>query len=228
MTLENLKTGRRREESYGVRTQEGDEQEKDQGSSDCSGYAEKSSEELEGPPETESMSNLGHNLEILEEDINDQKDHFFGGSSSVLPARHLPAATKILSFLEEQGPLQDTEVQNDWASTKYTRNASRCFSKVQKAQIRKYEALMKEATRGRKFFLPDGERFGLGPKSTREPDGELYDQIWVIEGASVPFILRETDTSGCYKIISEAYVQGFMYRELIGSLVGPPRRISLV
>ncbi|KAK4669656.1 uncharacterized protein QC763_0034770 [Podospora pseudopauciseta] len=86
MTLENLKTGRRREESYGVRTQEGGEQEKDQGSSDCSGYAEKSSEELEGPPETESMSNLGHHLEILEEDINDQKDHFFGGSSSLLPA----------------------------------------------------------------------------------------------------------------------------------------------
>ncbi|KAK0742239.1 hypothetical protein B0T21DRAFT_409073 [Apiosordaria backusii] len=162
-------------------------------------------------------------------EVLDESEHLEGPES----VEHLStleySANKILEFLEQQGPLQQGEDEDDWISEKYKRNANRCFSQLQRAQIRNFEKLMKEATRGRKLFFTDGGRFGLGPMSTRGADEDKRrDQIWLREGAKVPFILRETETSGRYKIVGEAYVHRVMYGELIGELIGPPRRISLV
>ncbi|KAK4174855.1 hypothetical protein QBC36DRAFT_347592 [Triangularia setosa] len=126
----------------------------------------------------ECLSTPGHYLEMLEKDINKQKDGCSGNVGS-LPSRRLPSATEILDFLEQQGPLGDVEDQNDWISNKYMRNANRCFSQLQKAQIRKFEKLMKEATRGRKLFYADGTRFRLGPKIIGEAyvHGVMYEKF---------------------------------------------------
>ncbi|KAL1646054.1 hypothetical protein SLS58_003474 [Diplodia intermedia] len=65
---------------------------------------------------------------------------------------------------------------------------------------------------------------GLGPESTKKGD-----QIWMILGARVPFVLRNNPRpAGSFKMIGETYVHGFMHgamRELVG---GKVREISIV
>lgn len=50
---------------------------------------------------------------------------------------------------------------------------------------------------------------GIGPYSAQE-----NDEIWVIRGARVPFILRSRG-NGTYQILGEAYVHGIMYGEAL-------------
>ncbi|KAF2471045.1 uncharacterized protein BDR25DRAFT_29912 [Lindgomyces ingoldianus] len=68
----------------------------------------------------------------------------------------------------------------------------------------------------RRLFRTQHNYLGTGPRSLREGD-----EVWVLDGASVPFILRRSPT-GNYKLIGEAYVHGVMHGELLG--MGLPRR----
>ncbi|KAL2064662.1 hypothetical protein VTL71DRAFT_3800 [Oculimacula yallundae] len=51
-------------------------------------------------------------------------------------------------------------------------------------------------------------RMGLAPLSAK-PD----DEIWILEGAKIPFVLRPND-DGSYELVGEAYVHGVMQGEL--------------
>ena len=46
---------------------------------------------------------------------------------------------------------------------------------------------------------------GLGPLSV-----EPLDQVWILQAAKVPFILRPMDRHGKFNLIGETYVHGFM------------------
>jgi hypothetical protein len=49
---------------------------------------------------------------------------------------------------------------------------------------------------------------GLGPLST-----EPSDQVWILQAAKVPFILRPMDKHGTFNLVGETYVHGFMNGE---------------
>jgi hypothetical protein len=60
----------------------------------------------------------------------------------------------------------------------------------------------------RAFVQTQHSRMGLAPLSAR-----LEDEIWVIEGAKVPFVLRRR-LDDSYEFIGEAYIHGIMQGEL--------------
>jgi hypothetical protein len=78
-------------------------------------------------------------------------------------------------------------------------------------RVKDFETRMQEAIAGRKLLRTRGGLLGLGPKST---DVEKGDQIWVLRGATVPFVLRPAD-DGKYRLIGEAYVHGAMRGEAL-------------
>jgi hypothetical protein len=45
-------------------------------------------------------------------------------------------------------------------------------------------------------------------------EAELEDDIFISVGSHIPYVFRKAG-DGCFKIISEAYVQGFMYGEVL-------------
>lgn len=63
---------------------------------------------------------------------------------------------------------------------------------------------------GRCLFLTSQKNFGLGPKSMQEGD-----EVWLLQGAPIPFILRLRQDEQRYTLVGEAYVHGFMHGEML-------------
>lgn len=90
------------------------------------------------------------------------------------------------------------------------------LTRLERRQLRNFEKHMRNVTDGRHLFSTHGGLLGLGPKST-SGDAVCPDEIWILKGARVPFILRPVDeASGIrrYRIVGEAYVHGVMYGEM--------------
>ena len=47
------------------------------------------------------------------------------------------------------------------------------------------------------------------------PSTIIGDQIFLIQGAKVPFVLRHRPEDGNYTLIGECYVHGFMHGEML-------------
>jgi hypothetical protein len=67
----------------------------------------------------------------------------------------------------------------------------------------------------RSLFIDCNGELGLGPSSI-----EIRDEVWILAGVSVPFILRP-EGEGQFRLISEAYVHGIMHGEAIAKLEKP-------
>jgi hypothetical protein len=65
---------------------------------------------------------------------------------------------------------------------------------------------VEEATYGRTFFVIENGYMGLGSQQ----DG---DEVWVLFGGDLPFILRPGPDSSSHTLIGDCYVQGIMNRE---------------
>jgi hypothetical protein len=62
---------------------------------------------------------------------------------------------------------------------------------------------------GRRFFITESGRYGLGP-----PDTQEGDVVAVVFGLSVPLVLRRAE-NGHYRVVGESYVHGIMKGEMI-------------
>lgn len=71
------------------------------------------------------------------------------------------------------------------------------------------------------FTISDG-RIGKGPKSTLPGD-----QVWLLMGANVPYILRHIEESR-YELVGEAYVHGVMHGEVFSNDEAQFKAITLV
>lgn len=69
-----------------------------------------------------------------------------------------------------------------------------------------------------------GGLVGLGPKSTSV---ELGDQVWLLRGASVPFVLRPAG-DGTFHVVGEAFVYGIMREEAVPLSADSFSTVSLV
>ncbi|KAL1607978.1 Folylpolyglutamate synthetase [Paraconiothyrium brasiliense] len=75
---------------------------------------------------------------------------------------------------------------------------------------RAYQKILRAFGKGRRFFVTQTGYLGLGPDSV-----EAGDEVYIISGASIPFVLRPTGGSRSYKIIGETYVHGIMDGEFM-------------
>jgi Heterokaryon incompatibility protein (HET) len=68
----------------------------------------------------------------------------------------------------------------------------------------KYLSVLRTFCHGRKFFVTEKGYLGLGPRAMKEGDFAV-----IIGGLQVPMVLRVKE-DGCFQILGEAYVHGFM------------------
>ncbi|KAH8674262.1 hypothetical protein BX600DRAFT_457272 [Xylariales sp. PMI_506] len=161
-----------------------------------------------------SIEDMLSDLENKEAEERDQYqlDQYLGISSPRVGVEHLPTAHQIKApfYKPRRDEMQDREEKANY-------HRSNALSRLDPAEIRRlhiFEAHMNRVTEGRLLFYTDRGMFGLGPKSTNL-EAQCTDEIWILNGAKVPFILR-WDAGMRYKIVGEAYVHGVMHGEETG------------
>jgi hypothetical protein len=75
----------------------------------------------------------------------------------------------------------------------------------------------------RLFFLTDSDHMGLAPLSTVKGD-----EIWILKGGSMPFVLRAVGGEDKYRFVGDCYVHGVMEGEAERELATNPQRVLLV
>jgi hypothetical protein len=60
----------------------------------------------------------------------------------------------------------------------------------------------------RSLFRTSVGSLGIGPQSL-----QILDEVWILNGATVPFVLRPRE-DGTFQLIGEAYLHGLMHGEL--------------
>ncbi|KAN0092380.1 HET domain containing protein [Hyaloscypha variabilis] len=84
-----------------------------------------------------------------------------------------------------------------------SRTAGKTFQEVRTA--------MKLAVKNRKLGITEKGYLGLFPRHT-----EVGDGLYVLSGCHVPFLLREVDGLGRFRLVGECYVHGIMDGEVVG------------
>lgn len=122
---------------------------------------------------------------------------------------YLPTASEVSFCFQKKVP--ELKGKEDMLSGRYKTDSLQRLTQLGRRQLRNFEKFMRNATEGRQLFCTDKGLLGLGPKSTSK-DKNRTDEIWILRGARVPFILR-AEGGNRYKIVGEAYVHGIMYGE---------------
>lgn len=66
-------------------------------------------------------------------------------------------------------------------------------------------------TLGMRLLRTENDLLVMGPGSVSEGD-----EVWVLKGARVPFVLRPNQETGRYQLIGQSYVRGTMQGEAPG------------
>ena len=94
---------------------------------------------------------------------------------------------------------------------------------MDRSRIATFKARMAEVKATRRMFRSGKHYIGMGSKSV-----EVGDQIWLLRGANVPFILRRAGNgNGNYRLIGEAYVHGIMHGEAMEGRLGSVQPIII-
>lgn len=78
-------------------------------------------------------------------------------------------------------------------------------------KTRAYTSLLIDDLEGWKFIITQRNYCGLAPSRA-----ECGDQVSIICGGAVPFLIRGSETTG-FRLVGEAYVDGMMHGEALGS-----------
>jgi len=109
--------------------------------------------------------------------------------------RFIPDETTLYTYLS-----QETTILGMYpVAHKYPESAYKAAFMARKAEMK----------RGHRMFRTPNNYLGMGPISS-----QVGDEIWVLKGSRVPFILRRKGT-GQYQLIGEAYVHGIMHGEAV-------------
>lgn len=79
------------------------------------------------------------------------------------------------------------------------------------------------ALKNRRFAVTESGYFGLVPRGTVHGD-----QVCVLEGINVPFVLREAEGDDNFELVGECYVHGIMQGEVMGRNDVPLGKINIV
>lgn len=61
-----------------------------------------------------------------------------------------------------------------------------------------------------RLFRTGNNLLGMGPRNVAEGD-----EVWLLQGARVPFVLRPNLENGRYRLIGQSYVHGIMHGEAL-------------
>ncbi|RSM07899.1 hypothetical protein CDV31_008391 [Fusarium ambrosium] len=75
----------------------------------------------------------------------------------------------------------------------------------------------------RRVFRTQQNYLGNGPGAARPGD-----QVWVLAGGRVPFVLRPQEEKGKFELVGDAYVHGIMHGEAVSQTDGKMEAITLV
>ncbi|KAF4436703.1 heterokaryon incompatibility (het-6OR allele) [Fusarium acutatum] len=106
--------------------------------------------------------------------------------------------------------VEEDEQDKDPLGGKYKRPSMQRLTPLGRRKLRNFEKHMRNATQGRKLFVTKSGLLGLGPKTLGQCSSK--DEVWILMGARVPFILHHIEGSK-YRVVGEAYVHGVMYGE---------------
>ncbi|KAH7154310.1 heterokaryon incompatibility protein-domain-containing protein [Fusarium sp. MPI-SDFR-AT-0072] len=106
--------------------------------------------------------------------------------------------------------VEEDEQDEDPLGGKYKRPSMQRLTPLGRRKLRNFEKHMRNATQGRKLFMTESGLLGLGPKTLGQSSSK--DEVWILMGARVPFILHHIEGSK-YRVVGEAYVHGLMYGE---------------
>ncbi|KAF4331647.1 heterokaryon incompatibility (het-6OR allele) [Fusarium beomiforme] len=121
----------------------------------------------------------------------------------------LPSASLIQKSFRAP-PVEEDDEDKDPLRGKYKRPSMQRLTPLGRRKLRNFEKHMRNATQGRKLFMTESGLLGLGPKTLGQ--GTSKDEVWILMGSRVPFILHHIEGSK-YKVVGEAYVHGLMYGE---------------
>lgn len=78
-----------------------------------------------------------------------------------------------------------------------------------RAQMEQMRQEIEHANDRRILYKTSAGGLGIGPQAL-----QVLDEVWILTGATVPFILRPREDE-TYQLIGEAYLHGLMHGELI-------------
>ncbi|KAJ3544560.1 hypothetical protein NM208_g2985 [Fusarium decemcellulare] len=167
------------------------------------------SDELKIPNIEKAMADQKEKMKLESEKPDEEKEEEEEDGGSLSQREFLPTATHIREcFHTEVG---DTQGDKDPLRGRYKRPSMQRLTPLGRRKLRNFEKNMRSATQGRKLFMTESGLFGLGPKSLGQ-DPSSKDEVWLLMGARVPFILHHVEGSK-YRVVGEAYVHGIMYGE---------------
>ena len=80
-----------------------------------------------------------------------------------------------------------------------------CSAVTAKSPAFRVENWITKVSQGRQLVKTDSGRVGLASTSAT-----VGDEVWILSGASVPFVLRRVSKDSQYRLVGEAYVHGIM------------------
>lgn len=164
------------------------------------------SEELAIPDLQKFAEDLTEKIEREGKRSDEQEEDDDG---SLCHREFLPTATHIRECFHAE--VDEAEGDKDPLRGKYKRPSMQRLTPLERRKLRNFEKNMRNATEGRKLFMTESGLFGLGPKSLGQ-DVSSKDEVWILMGARVPFILHHVEGSK-YRVVGESYVHGIMYGE---------------
>lgn len=160
----------------------------------------------------------GFGAKKVEEKDQYQRDQHLGLEHPTIGLEHFPTATQIGEcFSKEIDESNEKEKEQETSlAGSYRTDTLQRLTSLQRRELRNFEKHMRKATEGRRLLCSSSGLLGLGPMSTAQ-DKTCRDEIWLLRGVRVPFILRRMSDDR-YQIIGEAYVHGLMYGEAVSGI----------
>jgi hypothetical protein len=75
-------------------------------------------------------------------------------------------------------------------------------------RVKRFDQLFSEKCYNRRFFRTVEGRFGWAPDQAK-----VGDQVCILNGAAVPFVVRPIDLDNCFELIGDGYLHGVMNGE---------------
>lgn len=110
-------------------------------------------------------------------------------------------------FLQSSGSSLSTELR-DWPDGAESSLTSLLLSKMEDFAKR-----FVTASAGKAFYMTDSGYLGLALNATR-----AGDYIYIVQGCSLPIVVREHDGGDYYEVVCQAYTWGAMYGEFVETM----------
>ena len=146
-------------------------------------------------------------------------------SDSSAIAEEVTAITEELATTtlnDQDSPMPNKEVESPGFNTIKRLNREDLYEMVEwlptmwenpkHANLSGLEEAMMGTVQGRSFMIGEKGRFGLVPK-----EAQVGDEIWVLQGGRLPFVLREVNRKdGSKRLVGEGFIHGILDGEITG------------